>query len=120
VSLGAAVLNTTIADRSVALDVGDVVALDPLWRCFQVEGLGERGEHRLGPAPVVVRLDPQLLQLLLRSLRQLGDKGALAATLRYLDGHRPGATLAEPTRHQIGLVELAREDHHRGTCVALA
>src|SRR5438552_2173126 len=94
----------------VALDVGDVIALDTLRRALEVERLGQRREHRLGAAPVVVGLDPKLLELLLRSLGQLCDQAALAASLWDLHGHRAAALLAQPTDEQLRFVDRARQD----------
>src|SRR5450759_2788245 len=75
------------SDRRIALDVRDVVTLDSLRRCFQVESFGERGQHRLGSAAVVIRLYTQLLELLGGGIGQLRHERPFASALRHLDGH---------------------------------
>src|SRR5450759_755290 len=98
-------------DRRVALEVGDVVALDALGRRLQVESLSQRGEHRLRAAAVVVGLDAQLLELLGGCFGELKDKGSFAPALRNLDRHRSATLLSQPAREQVGLVDGPRQDH---------
>src|SRR6266700_3288739 len=93
----AAVLeNDHCADGRVALDVGDVVALDSLRRALEIQRLGESGQHRLCATAVVVGLDAQLLEFLRRRLGQLRHERALAAALGYLDRDRPTSSLGQP------------------------
>src|SRR6266849_9695092 len=99
------------ADRRVSLDVGDVVALDPLRRRLEVERLRERGEHRLRAAAVVIRLDPQLFELLRRGVGQLRDQRPLAPALRHLDGDGPTASLRQPAGEQYRFLHCARENN---------
>ena len=97
-------------DRRVALDVGDVVALDAFRRALEVERLGERREHRLGPAAVVIRLDAKLFELLLCGLGQLSHQGSLATAPRHFDRHGPASFLAQPAGDQLRLIDLPRKD----------
>ena len=101
-------------DRTVPLDVRDVIALDPFRRRLQVERLGQRREHRLGPAFVVIGLYAQLLQLLSGGLGHLCDKRSLPTTLWHLDRHRSAAPLAQPPRHELHLVQRPGKDHGSG------
>src|SRR2546428_10514095 len=88
------------ADRRVALDVGDVVALDALRRALEVEGLGERRKHRPGAAAGGVRPDAKVLEALFRGPGPRGHEGSPAAAPRHLDRHGAASVLAPPNRDQ--------------------
>ena len=99
------------AHRVLALDVRDVVALDPDRQRGQRKPGLEVVQQRGCSVRVVIELDPHLAHRLRGVGRRLLEQLALLAALRYPDRHAAAPAFAEPLLDQLVVGQrLGNED----------
>ena len=110
--LGAALFeNDHRADGVLALDVRDVVALDPYGQRRQLQPRLEVVQQRGGPLRVVIELDPHLSHRLGGIRGRLLEQLALLAALRDPDRDGAAAALGQPLLDQLAVGQhLGNED----------